>query len=77
MKYTTFIPTHVFDTVQESWIELEGGTNWLDKESDDYSWWIESVKSIVRLDDDYILVIWNEYMKCNYNTSSIYKGILE
>lgn len=77
MKYTTFIPTHVFNTITESWTEFNNFHNWLDKDEIDYQWWIESVKNIIQLDNGYILVIWNQTMQGGHNTSSIYKGILE
>lgn len=76
-NYTVFIPTHVYNTITESWTEFQNQHNWLEESLDDVSWWIESVKSIVRLDNNYILVIWNQTMQGGHNCSSIYKGELK
>ena len=77
LKYSVFIPTHVYNTITESWTEFEDSSNWLNKDSEDLSWWIESVKSIIRLDENYILIIWNQTMQGGHNCSSIYKGELK
>jgi hypothetical protein len=77
MEYTTFIPTHVFDTIKEMWEDLDNFNNWLDKDEIICQRWIENVKNIIKLDNGYILVIWNQTMQGGHNTSSIYKGILE
>ena len=68
--YKSFIPTKYFNTVTKEWTEInEIQEDWLlDNE------WCENVRDIVRISDDFIMVIWNELMESDRYASTIYLG---